>query len=1230
MRRPSMTLAPPTQAQRTARARLDDLMARRILIMDGAMGTMIQRHELGEADYRGERFADHHVDLKGDNDLLVLTRPDVIQGIHRDYLEAGANLIETNTFNATTLSQADYELSHLARELNLEAARLAREVVDQALAKDPGTPRFVAGSIGPLSKTLSLSPEVEDPGFRAVNFEQVRAAYAEQIDALIDGGVDCLLVETIFDTLNSKVALYAIAESFERRGFALPVLISVTITDRSGRTLSGQTVEAFHTSVMHSHPYSVGLNCGLGPDDMRPHLEALDAIHQGRVSCYPNAGLPNAFGEYDQTPETTARLIRELAEAGLVDMVGGCCGTSPDHIRAIAQAVEGLAPRGVQEREKRTHLSGLELLDIRPDSNFLMVGERTNVTGSRRFMRLIRDDNFEEAVRVASQQVESGANILDVNMDEGMLDSVAAMARFLDLIAAEPDIARVPVMIDSSRWDVLEEGLRHLQGKGVVNSISMKEGEEEFLRRARIVRRYGAAAVVMAFDEDGQAENAERKVAILERAYELLTTQADFPPEDIIFDPNIFAVATGIEGHNALGMAFIEATRELKKRCPGAKVSGGVSNLSFSFRGNDVVREAMHAAFLYRAIEAGMDMGIVNAGQLAVYEDIPKDLLERVEDVILDRRPDATERLVAFAETVKGAGKERVTDLAWREASVKARLEHALVRGIADFVEEDVAEAYAQIGSALSVIEGPLMDGMGVVGELFGAGKMFLPQVVKSARVMKRAVAWLEPHMEAEKVEGTSRAKVLLATVKGDVHDIGKNIVGVVLGCNGYEVIDLGVMVSADTILTRAREENVDAIGLSGLITPSLGEMAQVAREMKRLGFTQPLLIGGATTSRQHTAVKVAPMRDGLTVHVLDASRVVPVLSDVLDPERRPAFEAKNADDQDRLRRLFEARQAKDVLSLALARENAPVLKHDPTPTRPAQLGRRVLGDIDLPELVPFIDWSMFFSAWELKGKYPAILTHEKYGEAARELFQEGKALLDRIVNEKLLKARAVWGLWPARREGDDVLLFEDEARTKVAVRFPMLRQQRVARGDVPSYCLADFVSEDVDYVGAFAITTGLGVDALAKSFEAQHDDYHAIMTKALADRLAEAGAEWLHARARRELGHDDELTHEDLIAERYPGIRPAFGYPACPDHSPKEALFELLGANEVGMELSSNFAMTPAASVSGLYFDHPDARYFNVGPIAKDQIEDYAARRGVSVEEVERWLAPNLAYTPS
>ena len=1257
----------------TTTDRLHALLAARILLLDGAMGTMIQRHSLGEEDFRGDRFRGHSHDLRGNGDVLTLTRPDLIGGVHRDYLAAGADVIETNTFSSTAIAQADYGLAALAYELNLEGARLAKAEAVEWSARTPDRPRFVAGAMGPTNRTLSISPDVNDPAARAVTFDQVRDAYREQVRGLIDGGADLLLIETIFDTLNAKAAIAAVLEAFEERGVELPLMISATITDRSGRTLSGQMLDAFYVSIRHARPFSVGLNCALGAEQMRPYLAELARIAECHVTCYPNAGLPNAFGEYDELPPDTARLLRDFAESGFVNMLGGCCGTTPDHIRAVGQAIEGLPPRPLADPKTQiphpdafTQFSGLETLAIRPDSNFIMIGERTNVTGSKRFSRLITSGQFAEATDVALEQVRGGANILDVNMDEGMLDSEAAMTTFLNVIATEPEVARLPIMIDSSKWSVLEAGLKCVQGKAIVNSISLKEGEEDFLHKARLVRLYGAAVVVMAFDEQGQADTSARKVDICQRAYRLLLDKAAFDPHDVIFDPNILAIATGLEEHNEYAVNFIEATRIIKAVCPGVKISGGVSNLSFSFRGNDIVREAMHSAFLFHAIKAGLDMGIVNAGQLVVYESIPAELLEHVEDVIFNRRDDATERLVQLAETVRGTGKIQEHDLTWREATVEQRLAHALIHGVVDFIEQDVEEARLKLPRPLDVIEGPLMNGMKVVGDLFGAGKMFLPQVVKSARAMKKAVAYLLPYMEEEKRKAgtTSRSpgKIVMATVKGDVHDIGKNIVGVVLGCNNYEVIDLGVMAPADRILQTAVDEGADLVGLSGLITPSLDEMVFVAREMERRGFTIPLLIGGATTSRQHTSVKIAPEFSQPVVHVLDASRAVDVVSQLLNPTHKPAFDAANRVEQEAIIRQHAALKRRPLLTWPAAQANRARFDWGrENVAAPGFTGAHVLDDVRLEDLVPYIDWTFFFAAWELKGRFPGILDHPRYGPAARELYDHARALLDRIVRDRLLTPRGVYGFWPAHADGEDIVLYDsvaqpelrgteapsttdDEASRRLGVsvlrggellRFNMLRQQEAIPDGKPNLSLADFIAPREsgvgDALGAFAVTTGHGVAELVAEFERDHDDYNAIMVKALADRLAEAFAEYLHARARRDWGYGaaEQLTSTDLIAERYRGIRPAFGYPACPDHSEKGKLFDLLQAGRADITLTESFAMSPAAAVSGLYFAHPEARYFSVGRLGHDQVEDYAARKGLNVAEVERWLAPSLSYEP-
>jgi 5-methyltetrahydrofolate--homocysteine methyltransferase len=1191
--------------------RLDRLFKQRIVIFDGSMGVMLQKRGLSDAEFRGERFKDHPKPLRNNSDILCLSQPEMVTKVHLDYLEAGADIITTNTFTATAVSQADYGLSDLAYEMNLEGARLARKAADRY-----GN-RFVAGSLGPTNVTLSLSPKVDDPSYRDVTFDELRRGYAEAASALKEGGADVLLIETIFDTLNGKAAIAAVKEVAPE----LPLFVSVTIVDRSGRNLSGQTVEAFWTSVEHAAPFAAGVNCSLGATEMRPYIADLSRVAPVYVICYPNAGLPNAFGGYDEEPPTTSQLLKEFAESGFLNAAGGCCGTGPEHIRQIREAVEGIPPRHVPKRAARTRFSGLEPFEIGPDTNFVLVGERTNVTGSARFRRLIESGDYTGAVAVALDQVRGGANLIDVNMDADLLDSEEAMTRFLNLIATEPEIARVPIMVDSSKWTVLEAGLKCVQGKGVCNSISLKGGEETFLKQARMVRAYGAAAVVMAFDEVGQADTFERKVEISSRAYKLLTEKAGFHAEDIIFDPNILPIATGIEEHAGYAKAFIDATREIKKRFPGVRVSGGVSNLSFSFRGNDRVREAIHSAFLYHAIKAGLDMGIVNAGQLAVYEDIPKDLLELVEDIIFDRRPDATERLVEFAKNVSGAGAKREVDLTWREGTIEERLAHAVLHGEVEFIEADAEEARQKFGAGLLVIEGPLMDGMKVVGDLFGAGKMFLPQVVKSARAMKRAVAYLEPFMQAEKKASGSvsvRGKLVTATVKGDVHDIGKNIVGVVLGCNNYEVVDLGVMVPADKILDTAIELGADAIGLSGLITPSLDEMVDVAKEMTRRGFTMPLLIGGATTSKQHTAVRIAPAYTGPTVHVLDASRVIGVVSDLFDKDRRPIFDKANRALQDKLRAQHTTAK-RALLPLDEARDKRWALGFNDLPTPPFT-GTRVI-EPKLSELREFIDWTFFFHAWELKGKFPAILESPSHGAAARELFGHAKELLDEIEAKNWLRAKGVYGFWGAHAEGDDIVLDN-------GVRLPMLRQQVDHGDDKPYLSLADFVADGGDHIGAFAVTSGLGADELSERFAAEHDDYRSIMAKALADRLAEAFAEYLHHVVRRgwyETG--PVLSRDDIIAEKYRGIRPAYGYPACPDHSEKFKLFDLLDARSIGMELTESGAMTPTAAVAGLYFAHPKSKYFMVGKVGKDQVEDYAKRKSMPLTEVERWLRPILGY---
>jgi 5-methyltetrahydrofolate--homocysteine methyltransferase len=1216
------------------------LLGERILVLDGAMGTMIQRRRLSEADYRGERFADSSRDLKGANDLLTLTQPAVIADIHREYLEAGADIIETNTFNANAPSLADYGLESLVTEINLEAARLARGVADEVAAAT-GRPRFVAGALGPTNRTASLSPDVSDPGARNIDFDRLRQTYADATRALVEGGADLLLVETVFDTLNAKAALYAVREVLEELGLDLPVMVSGTITDASGRTLSGQTAEAFWNSVRHARPTTIGLNCALGARQLRPYVEELSRIADTFVCAYPNAGLPNAFGEYDEEAGDTAAFIREWAESGFVNVVGGCCGTTPAHIAAMAKAVDGLPPRRPPSIPPRCRLSGLEPLNIGPETLFVNVGERTNVTGSARFRKLIEANDYSAALDVARQQVASGAQMIDVNMDEGMLDSEAAMVRFLNLVAAEPDIARVPVMIDSSKWSVIEAGLKCVQGKGVVNSISLKEGEGPFLEQARKLRRYGAAVVVMAFDEEGQADTVERKAAICERAFGLLTREVGMPPEDVIFDANIFAVATGIEAHDGYGVAFIEAVRLIKERCPGALTSGGLSNVSFSFRGNDPVREAMHAVFLYHAIRAGLDMAIVNAGQLAIYEEIDPELRERVEDVILNRRPDATERLVEIASRFKGeAGTRRAEDLAWRQWPVAKRLEHALVKGIDEYVDADVEEARLEAARPLDVIEGPLMDGMNVVGDLFGEGKMFLPQVVKSARVMKKAVAHLVPYIEQEKGgQSRSNGRIVLATVKGDVHDIGKNIVGVVLQCNNFEVVDLGVMVPAQKILDKAREVDADMIGLSGLITPSLDEMVHVAREMQRQGFTVPLLIGGATTSPAHTSVKIEPGYEHGVVYVKDASRSVGVCQALASREGRADYLARIKDSHATRRAQHAGKRVKaPVLSLVEARSRRPAIDWgEYRPTVPRFLGTRVLDDLPLRDLLRYIDWMPFFNAWEFSGTFPAILDDPAKGPAARQLWEDAQRMLEQLVRERWLQARAVIGFFPASSVDEDIEVYADPGRVKVACRLHHLRQQKSRAEGQPQLCLADFVapagSGVADYIGAFAVTAGLGLEEHVARFEAAHDDYSAILLKALADRFAEAAAEALHERVRREYwgyAPDERLSNEQLVREEYRGIRPAPGYPACPDHTEKATLWQMLDAEAAtGIRLTESFAMYPTASVSGWYIAHPDARYFAVGQVSSDQVRDYAARKGMPMEEAERWLAPNLGYDP-
>ncbi|MDF1820938.1 MAG: methionine synthase [Alcanivoracaceae bacterium] len=1225
----------------SVRAKLSALMEKRILILDGGMGTMIQQCGFDEAAYRGERFADWHCDLKGNNDLLCITQPDRIRELHTGYLDAGADIIETNSFNATSVAMADYDMQSLAREINVHAARVAREAADAASKRTPDKPRFVAGVLGPTNRTASISPDVNDPGFRAVSFDQLVDAYLEALDGLVEGGVDLVLVETIFDTLNAKAAVFAVDSYCHEHGIDLPLMISGTITDASGRTLTGQTTEAFYNSLRHARPLTIGLNCALGAQELRPYMAELSRISEGFVSAHPNAGLPNEMGEYDQSPAVMAREIGDWAEKGFLNLIGGCCGTTPEHIGAIARAVEGHSPRALPEHIPACRLSGLEPLNITAESLFVNVGERTNVTGSRRFLRLIKDGDFDTALEVARQQVEAGAQIIDINMDEGLLDSAECMVRFLNLMAAEPEISRVPVMIDSSKWEVIEAGLKCIQGKGIVNSISLKEGEQAFLDQARLVRRYGAAVIVMAFDEDGQADTRQRKVEICARAYRLLTESAGFPAEDIIFDPNIFAIATGIEEHDNYAVDFIEAVAEIKRTLPHALVSGGVSNVSFSFRGNDPVREAIHASFLYHAIKAGMDMGIVNAGQLAIYEDIPDELREAVKDIVLNRREDGTERMLDIAEKYRGsgAGEKRQEDLAWREWPVEKRLQHALVKGIADYIDEDTELARQNAQRPLHVIEGPLMDGMNVVGDLFGEGKMFLPQVVKSARVMKKAVAYLLPFMEQEKLETGSTetaGRILLATVKGDVHDIGKNIVGVVLQCNGYEVIDLGVMVPAEKILDEARKQNADIIGLSGLITPSLDEMVNVAAEMKRLDFDIPLLIGGATTSRIHTAVKIDPAYPHPVVYVPDASRAVGVASQLLSKEHRPAYAEKLKAEYGKLRedRLSQQTDRK-LASIDQARQHAARLDWDNyQPPEPALKGIKVFEDYPLKELVKRIDWTPFFRTWQLAGKFPDILEDKVVGTEAQRLYRDAQAMLKTIVAEHWLTARAVIGFWPANSVGDDIQLYDDTG--KELMRVHHLRQQLDRNNsDKPDYCLSDFVapgdSSRKDWLGGFAVTAGLGIEEHLARFEADHDDYNSIMLKALADRLAEALAERMHERVRKEFwgyGASENLSNDDMIRERYQGIRPAPGYPACPDHTEKALLWQLLQPDErIGLSLTESYAMFPAAAVSGWYFSHPEARYFGIGKVGRDQMDDYAARKNMERAALERVMPHILGY---
>lgn len=1214
---------------------LEKALQNRILILDGGMGTMIQNHKLQEADYRGDRFKDFSHSLKGNNDLLSITQPRIIADIHRAYLDAGADFIETNSFNSTAISLADYHMSDLAYEFNVAAARVARKVCDEVTCLTPHKPRYVIGILGPTNRTCSLSPDVNDPGFRNVSFDELVQSYTEAINGLVDGGAHILMIETIFDTLNCKAAIFALEKYFAEHA-RLPVMISGTITDASGRTLSGQTTQAFWHSVRHVKPLSIGLNCALGPAALRPYIQELSKIADTYVSIHPNAGLPNAFGGYDETPEQMASVLREFAQEGFINIIGGCCGTTPAHIKAFHDAVKDISPRKIPVIPKACRLSGLEPLIIDENSLFVNVGERTNVTGSLRFADLIRSDNYTAALDVARDQVINGAQIIDINMDEGMLDAQAAMVKFLNLIASEPDIARVPIMIDSSKWSVIEEGLKCIQGKGIINSISMKDGEEAFIEKAKLAKYYGAAIVVMAFDEDGQADTEERKFEICKRSYNILVNQADFPPEDIIFDPNIFAIATGIDEHNEYGVAFINAIRRIKENLPYALISGGVSNVSFSFRGNNAIREAIHAAFLYHAIQAGMDMGIVNAGNLAIYADIPADLLILIEDVLLNRRPDATEHLLEAAKDVKGQAKTNVQDLSWRDKPVAERLSHALVNGLTQYIIEDTEEARVEFGHPLKVIEGPLMDGMNIVGDLFAAGKMFLPQVVKSARVMKQSVAYLEPFLEEDKSVASSKGRILLATVKGDVHDIGKNIVGVVLRCNSYDIIDLGVMVSCEKILETARKEKVDIIGLSGLITPSLEEMTYVASEMQRQAFNLPLLIGGATTSRAHTALKIEPNYAGPTIHVVDASRAVGVASQLLSATAKDEFVNKTRNEYVKLRELHKNKKSEtEIISINDARTNK--FQTDWSKkiiNKPTFLGVKSFIDYPLSHLVNYIDWTPFFSTWELAGRFPKILSDELIGESAKSLFDDAQTMIKKIIAEKWLQANAIIGFFPANSVGDDIEIYSDESRQQVVTTFRMLRQQsRKAQGKA-NMCLADFVAPKstgiADYIGGFAVSAGINIEKQLQVFESNHDDYNSIMLKALADRLAESFAEHMHKRVRKEFwqyAKEENLSNDDLIDEKYVGIRPAPGYPACPDHTEKPALFELLNATEqTEICLTENFAMLPASSVSGFYFSHPDSHYFGIGKIGNDQVNDYAQRKQMDVSTIRRWLAPHLA----
>lgn len=1227
-----------------------EALAERILIIDGAMGTMIQPHRLSEADFRGERFKHHPRDVQGNNDLLNLTQPTIIEGIHRAYLEAGADIIETNTFSAQCISMGDYSMEDLVYELNLEGAKIAKRAAEAFTLKNPEKPRFVAGAIGPTNRTASLSPDVNDPGYRAVSFDDLVEAYYEQVRGLVDGGVDLLLIETIFDTLNAKAAIYAIKQYEQtlkdsgklEKNRQLEIMISGTITDASGRTLSGQTVEAFLNSIAHAQPLSVGLNCALGAKEMRPHIAELSEKAPYYISAYPNAGLPNEFGEYDEKATETASLLEDFLSNGFVNIVGGCCGTTPEHIAHILEKTQHIPPRKIPQPEPYLRLSGMEALTLKPDSVFMNIGERTNITGSPRFSKLILGNNYDAALSIARQQVEGGAQVIDVNMDEGMLDSEAAMKKFLNLLASEPDIAKLPIMIDSSRWTVIQEGLKCLQGKGIVNSISLKEGEKEFLDHAREILLYGAAVVVMAFDERGQADTYERRIEICTRSYKLLCS-IGFPPQDIIFDPNILTIATGLEQHNNYAVDFIQATRWIKENLPHAKVSGGVSNISFSFRGNNAVREAMHSAFLYHAIKEGLDMGIVNAGMLEVYEEIEPTLLKYVEDVLFNRDSEATERLVTYADTVKSNGKTQTKDEQWRQGTVQERLSHALVKGIIEYLDEDVEEARQQYEKPIQVIEGPLMDGMNVVGDLFGSGKMFLPQVVKSARVMKKAVAYLLPFIEAEKVKAgpgesqNSAGKIIMATVKGDVHDIGKNIVGVVLACNNFEVIDLGVMVPAQTIIEEAKKHNADMIGLSGLITPSLDEMVNFAKEAERQQLTLPILIGGATTSRIHAAVKIAPNYSGPTVHVLDASRSVGVCSNLMNPREKDAYIEGVRNDYNRAREIhLNKRSDKRYISIEEARNNkTPITWEGYIPPKPKVTGIEVIRDLPLETLVPYIDWTPFFHTWELRGTFPSIFENKYVGVEARKVFEDAQNMLKTIVDQKLLTANGVIGFWPANSVGDDIELYTDETRREVLTRIHTLRQQAEKVKESPHYALSDFIapkdSNIPDYWGGFAVTTGLGLDEIVAEYLKEHDDYNSIMAKALADRLAEAFAEQMHAMVRKKYwGYmpQEAFSNEELIKEQYQGIRPAPGYPACPDHTEKGTLFALLNAEEhTGIKLTDSYAMFPTAAVSGFYFSHPESRYFGLGKIAKDQVEDYALRKGSPIEEVERWLGPNLAY---